>query len=232
MREGLHFPRLVLAHQFTPTIPVVNQTLILTWECLGGHENLLATPSSTSSPCKIFLLTWSFVKFSCWHDLLSFDWIQAWDGRGISVEECLLTCEGAKLCDLCKPENPWKYHGARYIIPFSLEFPHFEVMTGLFNLKSSHFLPRTGKKRCCYLLTYIVKPVRTKPNITWKLLRVMDEEVQKTGIKPTKWLTKAFFYYSTKGGGEEASNTVYIQREHCATTVNIRQSEVESISWQ
>ena len=43
------------------------------------------------------------------------------------MEECLLTCEGAKLCDLCKPENPWKYHGARYIIPFSLEFNHFEV---------------------------------------------------------------------------------------------------------
>ena len=54
--------------------------------------------------------------------------MQAWDSKGISVEECLLTCEGAKLCDLCKPENPWKYHGARYIIPFSLEFPHFEVI--------------------------------------------------------------------------------------------------------
>ncbi|XP_068736972.1 uncharacterized protein [Montipora capricornis] len=53
---------------------------------------------------------------------------QAWVSRGISVEECLLTCEGAKLCDLCKPEKPWKYHGARYLIPFSLEFPHFEVL--------------------------------------------------------------------------------------------------------
>ena len=166
MREGLHFPRLALAHQFTPTIPVVNQTLILTWECLGGHENLLATPSSTSSPCKIFLLTWSFVKFSCWHDLLSFDWIQAWDSKGISVEECLLTYEGAKMCDRCTPEKLWKYHGARYIIPFSLEFPHFEVMTGLFNLKSSHFLPRTGKKRCCYLLTSTDIHCETCENIT------------------------------------------------------------------
>jgi len=53
---------------------------------------------------------------------------QAWESRGISVEECLLTCEGAKLCDLCKPEHPWKYHGARYIIPFSIEFNHFEVL--------------------------------------------------------------------------------------------------------
>ena len=44
------------------------------------------------------------------------------------MEECLLTCEGPKLCDLCKPENPWKYHGARYIIPFSHEFNHFEVI--------------------------------------------------------------------------------------------------------
>ncbi|XP_044172678.1 uncharacterized protein LOC114966353 [Acropora millepora] len=53
---------------------------------------------------------------------------QAWDSKGISVEECLLTCEGAKLCDLCKPGTTWNYHGARYIIPFSLEFPHFEVL--------------------------------------------------------------------------------------------------------
>ncbi|XP_068737190.1 uncharacterized protein [Montipora capricornis] len=53
---------------------------------------------------------------------------QAWVSRGISVEECLLTCEEAKLCDLCKPEKPWKFHGARYLIPFSLKFPHFEVL--------------------------------------------------------------------------------------------------------
>lgn len=45
------------------------------------------------------------------------------------MEECLLTCEGAKLCDLCKPDHPWKYHGARYLIPFSIEFNHFEVIT-------------------------------------------------------------------------------------------------------
>ena len=45
------------------------------------------------------------------------------------MEECLLICEGAELCDLCKKaEVPWKYHGARYTRPFSLEFPHFEVI--------------------------------------------------------------------------------------------------------
>ncbi|XP_068736342.1 uncharacterized protein [Montipora capricornis] len=61
---------------------------------------------------------------------------QAWVSRGISVEECLLTYEGAKLCDLCTPEKPWKYHGARYLIPFSPEFPHFEV-----------FIQETGNRR-------------------------------------------------------------------------------------
>ena len=71
-------------------------------------------------------------KLSFWYDLLSFDWLQAWDSKGLSVEECLLTCEGAKMCNRCTPENLWKYHGARYVIPFSLEFPHFEVITDYF----------------------------------------------------------------------------------------------------
>ncbi|KAK2573186.1 hypothetical protein P5673_002237 [Acropora cervicornis] len=55
---------------------------------------------------------------------------QAWDSKGIHVEECLLTFEGAKLCDKCQPENTMKYpiHGARYTTPFSLKFPHFEVL--------------------------------------------------------------------------------------------------------
>ena len=65
------------------------------------------------------------------------------------------------MCDLCKPENPWKYHGARYIIPFSLEFPHFEVIKDYLTL-SFHIFCREMVNRSCYLLTYIVKSVKTK----------------------------------------------------------------------
>ncbi|XP_068706213.1 uncharacterized protein [Montipora foliosa] len=53
---------------------------------------------------------------------------QAWFSKGISVEECLLTCEGAKRCDLCNRERPKEDHGARYVIPFSPKFSHFEVL--------------------------------------------------------------------------------------------------------
>ena len=75
------------------------------------------------------------------------------------MEECLLTCEGAKLCDLCKPENPWKYHGARYIIPFSLEFNHFEVIM-------QNYLRSVPLKNCATQVVVIVshttKPVKMK----------------------------------------------------------------------
>ena len=76
------------------------------------------------------------------------------------MEECLLTCEGAKLCDKCQPENTMKCHGARYTIPFSLEFPHFEViMENKFNL--------TCKKRetdvlRLVIVTHNVKPAKMK----------------------------------------------------------------------
>ena len=81
------------------------------------------------------------------------------------MEEWLLTCEGAKLCDLCKPENPWKYHGARYIIPFSLEFPHFEVITEYLTL-SFHTFCQEMVNHSCYLLTYILKPVKKTKHCT------------------------------------------------------------------
>ena len=47
----------------------------------------------------------------------------------------------------------------------------------------------------------------------------------------TNKVNNVFLNYLTKGGSEEAWNTVYIQGNHC-TIPNIRQSEVERISWQ
>ena len=46
---------------------------------------------------------------------------------GIRVEGCLLTCEGADACVVCKDE-PRQHHGARYLTQFSKEHPHFEVI--------------------------------------------------------------------------------------------------------
>ena len=46
---------------------------------------------------------------------------------GITVEGCLLTCEGAEACPTCK-DDPAEYHGARYLTPFTPEHPHFEVL--------------------------------------------------------------------------------------------------------
>ena len=52
---------------------------------------------------------------------------EAWKSFGIRVEGCLLTCEGAEACEVCKDE-PNEHHGARYLTPFSKEHPHFEVL--------------------------------------------------------------------------------------------------------
>ena len=50
---------------------------------------------------------------------------------GVKVKDCLLLYEGAKSCEVCKasPQSTASllHHGARYVIPFSVDFPHFEV---------------------------------------------------------------------------------------------------------
>ena len=49
---------------------------------------------------------------------------------GVKVKDCLLQYEGAKSCEICKasPQSTTSlHHGARYDVPFSKEFPHFEV---------------------------------------------------------------------------------------------------------
>lgn len=50
---------------------------------------------------------------------------------GVKVNDCLLLYEGAKSCEVCKasPQTTASplHHGARYVIPFSRDFPHFEV---------------------------------------------------------------------------------------------------------
>ncbi|KAJ7393955.1 hypothetical protein OS493_003624 [Desmophyllum pertusum] len=51
----------------------------------------------------------------------------AWESKGIRVEGCLLACEGGTFCTTCKVESE-EDHGARYLVPFSPEFPHFEVL--------------------------------------------------------------------------------------------------------
>ena len=90
------------------------------------------------------------------------------------MEECLLTCEGAKLCDLCKPEHPWKYHGARYIIPFSIEFNHFEVIT-LYYLES--FTLRKGETEVLFIVTHVVKVVKDLVLHVYMLFRAMSEKL-------------------------------------------------------
>ena len=56
--------------------------------------------------------------------------LQAWCSMGIKVKGCLLMYEGAKSCEVCTGSQSTAlllHHGARYIIPFSKEFQHFEV---------------------------------------------------------------------------------------------------------
>ena len=72
------------------------------------------------------------------------------------------------MCDRCTPEKLWKYHGARYIIPFSLEFPHFEVI-----MQYLTSLPNFPLKKwdtdilviVTHSLTHAMKPVKMKTNI-------------------------------------------------------------------
>ncbi|CAH3032231.1 unnamed protein product, partial [Porites lobata] len=52
---------------------------------------------------------------------------KAWQSQGIRIQGCLLICEGSEFCSTCK-DDPKKYHGARYIFPFSPDCPHFEVL--------------------------------------------------------------------------------------------------------
>lgn len=53
-------------------------------------------------------------------------YFKAWEVlKGIRIEGLLLTCEGTKSCRKEKC-----FHGARYIHPFSPDFPHFEVGNG------------------------------------------------------------------------------------------------------
>lgn len=53
---------------------------------------------------------------------------KAWDSSGITVDGCRLTYQGKEICDICKGNVPVIYHGARYRVPFSREYPYFEVL--------------------------------------------------------------------------------------------------------
>jgi len=53
---------------------------------------------------------------------------EAWDTKGVAVDGCLLTCQGEETCGTCKEHGPVAYHGARYRVPFSPDFPHFKVL--------------------------------------------------------------------------------------------------------
>ncbi|XP_078356168.1 uncharacterized protein LOC144640972 isoform X2 [Oculina patagonica] len=52
---------------------------------------------------------------------------KAWQSQGVRIEDCLLVCEGGNFCSVCKGESD-ECHGARYLVPFSRELPHFEVL--------------------------------------------------------------------------------------------------------
>ena len=54
---------------------------------------------------------------------------EAWESEGVRIENSLLMYEGIETCKKCKgqPAASQRNHGARYLVPFSLECPHFEV---------------------------------------------------------------------------------------------------------
>ena len=54
---------------------------------------------------------------------------KAWKSEGVRIEDSLLTYEGIEFCQTCKdqPAVSQRNHGARYLVPFSPECPHFEV---------------------------------------------------------------------------------------------------------
>lgn len=63
---------------------------------------------------------------------------------GLQVKDCLLVYEGAKFCLECQRSLTANlHHGARYTVPFSREFPQFEVRTGTGRLNEL----RQGKER-------------------------------------------------------------------------------------
>jgi len=54
---------------------------------------------------------------------------KAWQSMGLQVKDCLLVYEGAKFCLECQRSSTANlHHGARYTVPFSREFPQFEVL--------------------------------------------------------------------------------------------------------
>lgn len=75
--------------------------------------------------------------FYCCALFFSFTSLQAWHSMGIKVKDCLLLYEGANSCEICKasPQSTTSlmHHGARYIIPFTKKFPHFEVWKNIFS---------------------------------------------------------------------------------------------------
>ena len=61
--------------------------------------------------------------------ILSRFFFQAWKSEGIKIEGSLLMYEGIESCQKCRnnPTISQRNHGARYLVPFSPECPHFEV---------------------------------------------------------------------------------------------------------
>ncbi|PFX18291.1 Short transient receptor potential channel 4 [Stylophora pistillata] len=55
---------------------------------------------------------------------------KAWKSEGIRIEHYILMYEGVNVCKTCKdhPTASQKNHGARYLVPFTREFPKFEVL--------------------------------------------------------------------------------------------------------
>ena len=89
-----------------------------------GPQHLLSSfsPFSRVAACSRFSLL----------SLLSFYrafFFQAWKSEGIKIEGSLLMYEGIESCQKCKnnPTVSQRNHGARYLVPFSPECPHFEV---------------------------------------------------------------------------------------------------------
>ena len=54
---------------------------------------------------------------------------QAWKSEGIKIEGSLVMYKGIESCQKCRnnPAVSQRNHGARYLVPFSPECPHFEV---------------------------------------------------------------------------------------------------------
>ena len=75
---------------------------------------------------------WPLARDFRLYSLLSFYrafFFQAWKSEGIKIEGSLLMYEGIESCQKCRnnPTVSQRNHGARYLVPFSPECPHFEV---------------------------------------------------------------------------------------------------------